>query len=185
MVSAALPRRMGIWIGHFAGTPDDWFLAWGESESDAITFARARLCAALELASVLPLRGAGGMWFRAARHMSPFGEGDLSFYRPPGTHGRLPLMLGDEDALAHVAGSLSGAPTRARPPPGAGRAPLQDEFLVRVVGRRSNPAEDWFCACLARDDADDLPCERFRRSRRSHDRCSECGHVGRCHVVRP
>lgn len=189
---------MPLWIGRYSG--DDFFLVWSETRASAVEYVRHRLGGTPDEASLARVDGEGALWFRAAPHTSPW-DGELSYYRPSGTHGRLPLVL-DDGAEAHLATfvgrdpildafpGLRQARAERRHRREAARGPAtgsaEEEPLVWLVPSGRSKRPEWDCDCLDRDEVDDEPCARFRGGRgQRRGICVECGHDPECHPLRP
>lgn len=176
---------MPLWIGRYAGCRNDWFLAWGATRETAVAALRSSLGGEPDPATARRVDGEGGLWFRAEPHPSPWVEMGVSFYRPSGTHGRLPLVFLDDataGAIREVVGTdpayefFRRAHERLS---GARRA----EDLVRLV---AGPVPQRACRCRGPGGTLRHPCEVWQAPPTGRGkRCFACGHVADCHALRP
>lgn len=164
---------MKLWLGHYLGAPDQWFVAWGETKMDAARYVD-EIWGAPDVRSMRPVQGVGAVNFRVEDGVDDEGARHVYFHNADDGEEELVMDLGGADGdeanedwiLKCVDAPFEGEEEA-------------EHLLDTYVEDDSDDLPD--CDCFWERDVLNLPCVHYDRSPATPGACVKCEHDPHCH----
>lgn len=164
---------MKLWMGHYVGAPDQWFLAWGETKMEAAAFVDHEWDAP-DLRSMRPVEGPGALNFRVEATEYEDGAPGVAYFNADEGEEELAMSLGEEDGYVEneewIVDLLD--------------APLE-ESSAPVIPLEIEPfdVDDALdCDCFWDRDVINAACVSYAACAATPGVCLVCEHVSACHA---
>lgn len=176
-VGVAAPMK--LWIGHYLGVPDEWFVAWGDTKLEAAAVVY-ETWGEPDLRSMRVVEMPGALSFRVEPVETEAGEPTPLYLNADDGEEELAIALDDEGLEAWILARAEDP----LPEPGSQR---QAEAIERTWDE-DVPDVVPDCPCFWERDVLNFPCEAHEPSPAAPEECVYCEHIPACHAaaaVRP